>query len=41
MVEEKRELAERVVEAGEVWLTELSNQELRNLFALSREAWED
>ena len=41
MVEEKRELAERVVEAGEVWLTELSNQELRNLFSLSREAWED
>ena len=41
MVEEKRELAERVVEAGEVWLTELSNKELRDLFALSREAWED
>ncbi len=41
MVEEKRELAERVVEAGEVWLTELSNQELRDLFSLSREAWED
>jgi len=41
MVEEKRELAERVVEAGEVWLTEMSNQELRDLFSLSREAWED
>lgn len=41
MVEEKRVLAERVVEAGEVWLTELSNSELKDLFALSREAWED
>lgn len=41
MVEEKRELAEREVEAGEVWLTEMSNQELRDLFSLSREAWED
>jgi SNF2 family DNA or RNA helicase len=41
MVEEKRELAERVVEAGEVWLTELSNQQLKDLFSLSREAWED
>jgi superfamily II DNA or RNA helicase len=41
MVEEKRELAERVVEAGEVWLTELSNTQLRDLFSLSREAWED
>ncbi len=41
MVEEKRELAEKVVEAGEVWLTELSNQQLKDLFSLSREAWED
>jgi SNF2 family DNA or RNA helicase len=41
MVEEKRDLAEKVVEAGEVWLTELSNQQLKDLFSLSREAWED
>ncbi|WP_238325803.1 DEAD/DEAH box helicase [Bryobacter aggregatus] len=41
MVEEKKALVSKVVEAGEVWLTELSNQELRELFSLSREAWED
>ena len=41
MVEEKKALADRIVEAGEVWLTEMSNNELRDLFALSREAWED
>jgi SNF2 family DNA or RNA helicase len=41
MVEEKQLLAERVVESGEVWLTEMSNQQLRDLFSLSREAWED
>jgi superfamily II DNA or RNA helicase len=41
MVDQKREIAERVVEVGETWLTELSNQELRDLFALSREAFED
>ncbi len=41
MVEQKRGIAEKVVEAGEVWLTEMSNQELRDLFSLSREAWED
>jgi hypothetical protein len=27
-----------VVGAGEAWLTELSNRELRNLFKLGREA---
>ncbi|MFN7542614.1 MAG: DEAD/DEAH box helicase [Acidobacteriota bacterium] len=41
MVEQKQMLADRVVEAGEVWLTEMSNQQLRDLFSLSREAWED
>jgi superfamily II DNA or RNA helicase len=41
MVDQKREIAEQVVEAGEVWLTELSNHELRDLFALTREAFED
>jgi len=34
MIEGKLELATRVVGAGEGWLTELSNRELRDLFAL-------
>jgi SNF2 family DNA or RNA helicase len=38
MLEEKRDLAERIVGAGEGWLTELSTQELRDLVALSAEA---
>jgi len=38
MIESKKELAENVVGAGEGWLTELSNDELRNIFALRREA---
>ena len=35
MIEEKRALAERVVGAGEGWLTELSTSDLRELVALS------
>jgi non-specific serine/threonine protein kinase len=38
MIEEKRELAERIVGTGEAWLTELSTEELRSLVALSAEA---
>jgi len=38
MIEEKRGLAQLVVGAGEDWLTELSTDELRELFALSGEA---
>ena len=38
MIEGKKEVAEKVVGAGEGWLTELSNQELREIFALRREA---
>ncbi|MDU0289867.1 DEAD/DEAH box helicase [Saccharothrix longispora] len=38
MIEEKRGLAQLVVGAGEDWLTELSTNELRELFALSGEA---
>jgi SNF2 family DNA or RNA helicase len=38
MLEEKRDLAERIVGAGESWLTELSTDELRSLVALSSEA---
>jgi SNF2 family DNA or RNA helicase len=38
MIEQKRELAESIVGSGETWLTEMSNTELKELFALSREA---
>ncbi|MBO0684240.1 MAG: SWF/SNF helicase family protein, partial [Candidatus Dormibacteraeota bacterium] len=38
MLEEKRDLAERIVGTGEGWLTELSTDELRSLVALSAEA---
>jgi len=38
MIESKRQLAEQIVGAGESWLTELSTNELRELFELRREA---
>ncbi|MCA1717653.1 MAG: DEAD/DEAH box helicase [Actinobacteria bacterium] len=38
MIEQKKALAESVVGAGESWLTEFSNQELRDLVKLRREA---
>ena len=38
MIEQKKELAESVVGSGESWLTELSTAQLRDLFALSRDA---
>jgi superfamily II DNA or RNA helicase len=38
MIERKQEVARRVVGAGEGWLTELSNEQLRDLFALRQEA---
>ncbi|HEX6509614.1 MAG TPA: DEAD/DEAH box helicase [Chloroflexota bacterium] len=38
MIEGKRQLAEQIVGEGESWLTELSTAELRDLFALRREA---
>jgi SNF2 family DNA or RNA helicase len=38
MIEGKKALAERVVGAGEGWLTELSTTELKQLFALGSEA---
>jgi SNF2 family DNA or RNA helicase len=40
MIENKKELAENVVGTGEGWLTELSTDELREVFALSRESVE-
>jgi len=38
MIERKKEVAEKVVGTGEGWLTELSNDELKGLFALREEA---
>jgi hypothetical protein len=38
LLEHKRELAARVIGAGEQWITELGNRELRELFALSTDA---
>jgi len=38
MIEQKKELAESIVSSGENWLTEMSTTQLKELFALSREA---
>ena len=38
LIANKAELAEAVVGAGEAWITEMSNAELRALFALRRDA---
>jgi SNF2 family DNA or RNA helicase len=38
MIEHKKGVAGRVVGTGEGWLTELSNAELKSIFALRREA---
>ncbi len=38
MIEQKRELAESIVGSGENWLTEMSTDQLKELFALSLEA---
>jgi len=38
MIEQKKELANSIVGSGEGWLTEMSTTELKELFALSREA---
>jgi SNF2 family DNA or RNA helicase len=35
LLEQKRELAPKIVGAGEQWITELDGRELRDLFALS------
>jgi len=41
MIERKKDLAGQVVGAGEGWLTELSNDELREVFVLRKEAVAD
>jgi SNF2 family DNA or RNA helicase len=38
MIEQKKELADRIVGAGEEWITEMSTTQLKELFALNREA---
>ena len=38
MIEDKRDLAERIVGSGEGWLTELSTAQIRELVALSADA---
>ncbi len=38
MIEKKKGLAESIIGSGENWLTEMSTDELKELFALSREA---
>jgi SNF2 family DNA or RNA helicase len=38
LIEQKKELADNIVGTGEGWLTELSNADLRQLVALSKDA---
>lgn len=38
LLEQKRDLASKVVGSGEKWITEMGNRELRDLFALSKDA---
>ncbi|MBI4336483.1 MAG: DEAD/DEAH box helicase [Chloroflexi bacterium] len=38
MIEQKKELAESIIGVGEGWLTEMSTDQLKQVFALSREA---
>ena len=41
LIEQKRDLAEQVVGAGEGWLTEMSTGQLRDLFSLRTDAFAD
>lgn len=38
MIEQKKELAESIIGTGEAWLTEMSTEQLKEIFTLSREA---
>ena len=40
MIEQKKELADSIIGAGEVWLTELSTEQLKDVFSLSSDAVE-
>lgn len=42
MIEQKKELADSIIGTGEAWLTELSTEQLKEVFTLSRDAiWGD
>ena len=41
MIERKKDLANTVIQSGESWLTELSTEELKDLFSLRTEVFED
>ena len=41
LIERKQALAEKIVGSGENWITELSTDDLKNLFRLRAEAVED
>jgi hypothetical protein len=38
MIENKKDIAEKVVGVGEGWITELSNKDLKELWTLRKEA---
>ena len=38
MIERKKEVAEKVIGTGEGWMTKLSKSDLKELFALRKEA---
>jgi len=38
MIEQKKELADSIIDTGEAWLTELSTEQLKEVFTLSRDA---
>jgi len=40
MIEQKKELADSIISAGEAWLTEMSTEQLKEVFTLSRDAVE-
>ena len=41
LIERKKDLADKVVGTRDTWLTELSDDELRKLFTLERDAVEN
>ena len=41
MIESKKSIVNEVIGTGEGWITELSNEELKNVFALSAEALDE
>ncbi len=41
MIEDKKALAENIIGTGEGWLTEMTTEQLKDLFALRREAVAD